>query len=231
MHLLGILIKQIVNVDGEPHHAYGIAAISSGNIYEFHAHFAFLPTEDAVIVLPPSQPGAYYPNSELMAEHVHDEIGYPDIYERERASLLRFLRKRAHACAAVKKASRHPPPPQPGRPTLRIGRITRDHRVPIAAEGTALFHDDHHCEFHASLVHYDIDNPITLTFCDDPAPDPAAAARRTQEIADTLGFTDINRQDRQAIEQFRLERIDACREFMRDPADWPWPLTSAWSET
>lgn len=228
MHLLGILIKEIVDVDGEPHHARGIAAVSHGDIYDFKAFFTFLPPEKALVIIPPSQPGAMQRSPELVAQDAHEELGYPAIFALERDSRLAFLNRRHTACRAFHEAHGPQPRPRPQRPNIVIDRIYTTEGQPHAADGTAVFHDGRLCTFQAEFAPERLDRTLAVPLAEHGPPD---TDRRLREISDALGFTEIDRHDAQAARQFRLDRIDACREFMRDPADWPWPLTSAWSET
>ena len=228
MHLLGILIKEIVDVDGEPHHARGIAAVSHGDIYDFKAFFSFLTPESSLVIVPPSQPGAMQRSPELVAQDVHEELGYPAIFALERDSRLAFLNRRHTACRAFHEAHGPQPSPRPQRPNIVIDRIYTTEGQPHAADGTAVFHDGHLCTFRAEFAPERLDRTLAVSLAEHGPPD---MNRRLRQISHALGFTEIDRHEAQATRQFKLDRIDACREFMRDPADWPWPLTSAWSET
>lgn len=228
MHLLGILIKEIVDVDGEPHHARGIAAVSHGDIYDFKAFFTCLPPEKALVIIPPSQPGATQRSPELVAQDAHEELGYPAIFNLEHHSRRSFQFNRYETCRAFHEAHGPQPRPRPQRPNIVIDRIYTSEGQPHAAGGTAVFHDGRLCTFQAEFAPERLDRTLAVPLAEHGPPD---MNRRLREISDALGFTEIDRHEAQAARQFRLDRIDACREHMHDPADWPWPLTSAWSET
>ena len=97
MHLTGIRIDEIVNVDGLPNHARGQATFSNSRNYAFDANFAHGYAECRIFVWRPTDGRAMDPTTRT-TQAIHDRLGFTDIARRERQAIAAFEYERVTAC-------------------------------------------------------------------------------------------------------------------------------------
>ena len=97
MHLTGIRIDEIVEINGLPSYARGRATFTNGRGYDFDAHFAH-GHGDARILLWRSTDGRPMNPATRAARAIHGRLGFTEIARRERDAIAAFEYERVTAC-------------------------------------------------------------------------------------------------------------------------------------
>ena len=97
---------------------------------------------------------------------------------------------------------------------IRIDEIVEVKGLPSYARGWATFTNGRRYHFDANFAHgYGEGRIVVWRPTDSRAMDPTT--RTARAIHDRLGFTEIERRERDAIAAFEYERVTACQELMR----------------
>ena len=97
MHLTGIRIDEIVEINGLPSYAHGRATFTNGRSYDFDAHFAHGHEGARILVRRPSDGRPMNPPTRT-ARAIHDRLGFTEIAKRERDAIAAFEYERVTAC-------------------------------------------------------------------------------------------------------------------------------------